>query len=69
MTASDIEKQHLQQLATLKQQHRELDKRISELVERVDYNQLESKRLKKQKLHLKDAITRLESSLIPDLHA
>ena len=66
------EEQHqqlVQELAMLKQQHRELDLSITELDERVNTNQLEIKRLKKQKLLLKDAISRLESSLIPDLHA
>ncbi len=58
-----------QEIALLKQDHRELDLAIVELDSRVHSNQLEVKRLKKQKLRLKDAIARLESSLIPDLHA
>jgi len=64
------EKQILvQSLAELKQEHRELDIAIQDMAEKVHGNQLEIGRLKKQKLKLKDAIARLESKLIPDLHA
>ena len=65
----DRDQQLLQEIASLKQEHRELDIAITELGERLEINQLEVSRLKKQKLRLKDAIARLESSLIPDLHA
>jgi len=64
------EKQMLiQELAELKQEHRDLDISIKMLAEKIDANMFEIGRLKKQKLKLKDAITRLESNLIPDLHA
>lgn len=66
---SEHYQQLIQQLAVLKQEHRELDIAITDLDNRVHVNQLELKRLKKQKLRLKDSISRLESSLIPDLHA
>jgi len=70
MNTSKHEKQMLiQELAELKQEHRELDISINLMAEKVENNQLEIKRLKKQKLKLKDAISRLESNLIPDLHA
>ena len=59
----------LQELAELKQEHRSLDIAINELAEQLHINQLEVGRLKKQKLKLKDAISRIESSLIPDLLA
>lgn len=59
----------MQELVELKQEHRELDIAITELQARLDTNQFEVSRLKKQKLKLKDAIARLESNLIPDLHA
>jgi len=59
----------IQELAELKQEHRELDITINEMIDKVESNQLKIKRLKKQKLKLKDAISRLESNLIPDLHA
>ncbi|GHA14433.1 hypothetical protein GCM10008090_25270 [Arenicella chitinivorans] len=56
-------------LAELKQQHRDLDLAISDMADTLHANQLEIGRLKKQKLRLKDAIARVESRLIPDLHA
>lgn len=59
----------LQELAELKQDHRELDLAIAQLAEQLHGNQLEVTRLKRQKLKLKDAISRLESSMIPDLLA
>ena len=58
-----------QQLAILRQDHRELDLRIEELAANLKINQLEVSRLKKRKLRLKDLIIRLESKLIPDLLA
>ena len=70
MNISNIEKQQLiQELAELKQVHRDLDIAIEEMVEKVEANQLDISRLKKKKLKLKDSIIRLESKLIPDLHA
>jgi len=69
----DINKQEkqmlIQELAELKQEHRDLDIKIDEMATLVEINQLDIKRLKKQKLKLKDAISRLESNLIPNLHA
>jgi len=70
MSLKQNEKEMLiQELAELKQEHRELDLAIQQISEQVDDNQFEISRLKKQKLKLKDGIARLESSLIPDLHA
>ena len=59
----------MQELAALKQEHRDLKVTISGLQEEVYGNQLELTRLKKQKLKLKDAIARIKSKLIPDMHA
>lgn len=58
-----------EELEQLKSEHRTLDLSISELDSRVTQNQFEIQRLKKYKLKLKDAINRLESKLIPNLHA
>lgn len=70
MNISKHEKQLLiQELAELKQEHRDLDIQIDLMIEKIENNQLDIKRFKKKKLKLKDAITRLESNLIPDLHA
>lgn len=58
-----------EQLAMLQNKHRELDNRIGEL-ERFPYqDQLQLRRLKKEKLRLKDCIQRLRTLLIPDLDA
>lgn len=70
MSISNDEKRMLiQELAELKQEHRELDLAIDDLQEKLNHNQFEVGRLKRQKLKLRDAIARLESNLIPDLHA
>ena len=70
MSVSQDEKRMLiQELAELKQEHRDLDLAITDLQQKLDHNQLEVSRLKRKKLRLKDAIARLESNLIPDLHA
>lgn len=57
------------QLAVLRQEHRDLDDAIERLSEGPFVNELQLKRLKKRKLQLKDFIARLESRLIPDLDA
>lgn len=70
MPITKADKQRLlQAIAELKQEHRELDLAIENTANEVSKNQFEIQRLKRQKLRLKDAITRLESKLIPDLHA
>lgn len=56
-------------LKELRVQHRDLDVAISELIKNPHTDQLRVNRLKKQKLRLRDMITRLESALIPDLNA
>lgn len=56
-------------LAELRQEHRDLDAAIARLVADPTVDQLAIKRLKKRKLQIKDAVSRLESSLIPDLDA
>lgn len=53
-------------IAELRQAHRDLDEEILRLVERRDADELAIKRMKKRKLQLKDQISLLESSLIPD---
>jgi len=57
------------EIAELKQLHRDLDDTIIELEEGVFKEPLRLRRLKKQKLQIKDRLARLESSLIPDLDA
>jgi hypothetical protein len=56
-------------LARLKQEHRDLDAAIMSLETSVHTDQLQLKRLKKKKLHLKDEIARTEDELFPDIIA
>tara|TARA_B100000768_G_scaffold91459_1_gene85622 strand:- start:2694 stop:2909 length:216 start_codon:yes stop_codon:yes gene_type:complete len=56
------------ELVVLRQEHRDLDLAISELVEK-GIDQLVVKRLKKKKLLLKDQIARFEDELTPDIIA
>ena len=56
-------------LKDLRVQHRDLDVAIIELSKNPTVDQLRVRRLKKQKLMLRDQITRLESQMIPDLNA
>lgn len=58
-----------QRLTALRMEHRDLDAAIARLSETPASNSLQLRRLKKRKLLLKDAITRLQSRLIPDLDA
>ena len=56
-------------LKELRVEHRDLDVAIMELSKSATADQLRVRRLKKQKLRLRDQIARLESQLIPDLNA
>ena len=58
-----------QKVMDLTVEHRDLDEVINTLTQAGAFDELMLKRLKKRKLQLKDAITRLESRLIPDLNA
>ena len=53
-------------IADLEQEHRDLDAAIGRLEDAVYVDQLQLRRLKKKRLQLKDAITRLRSSQLPD---
>ena len=57
------------ELEVFRQQHRDLDEAIAALIERGTADQLTVKRLKQQKLRLKDLIARIEDRLIPDIIA
>ncbi|MBL9054829.1 MAG: DUF465 domain-containing protein [Rhodobacteraceae bacterium] len=56
-------------IEVLRREHRDLDAAIHALEETGRPDQLTLRRLKKQKLALKDQITRLEDQLIPDIIA
>ena len=66
---SDDTSATVRQLTALKSEHRDLDSMIARLVLDPGNDELELKRLKRRKLHLKDSIALLESRLIPDLDA
>jgi hypothetical protein len=58
-----------QQLANLQVHHRVLDQEIADLEAQPWQDQLQLRRLKKDKLRLKDTMQRIRTLLIPDLDA
>ncbi|MFP6734478.1 MAG: DUF465 domain-containing protein [Rhodospirillales bacterium] len=69
MALMDEKSEQQARLAELKAQHRSLDDAITEMKAAPGHNQLEIQRLKKEKLALRDGISRLESILFPDIIA
>jgi len=66
----DTERAQLRmKLEELRLEHRALDSAIERIAADSSMDQLELRRLKKRKLVLKDMVAKLESRLIPDLHA
>lgn len=57
------------ELVEFRRQHRDLDHAIAALTETGTGDQLTIRRLKKQKLALKDRITQIEDRLTPDIIA
>lgn len=57
------------QLGVLRQEHRDLDEAIRALEEKGTADMLTIKRLKKQKLALKDKIAVLDDRITPDIIA
>jgi len=60
---------NIERLRQLRIEHRDLDDIITRLTLDFKVDEVQMKRLKRRKLLLKDQIARLESQLIPDLHA
>lgn len=58
-----------EELAELRQEHRDLDSAIAALDSSASGDSLQIKRLKKRKLVLKDRISYLEDRLTPDIIA
>ena len=56
-------------LEELKKRHLDLDEKIAALIEDPANDQIKIQRLKKQKLTLKDEISRLETNMLPDIIA
>lgn len=59
----------LRRLEILRSEHRDLDAAITALLATGSADQLQSARLKKRKLKLRDEIALLEDQLIPDIIA
>jgi hypothetical protein len=59
----------IQLLESLKIQHRDLDDSIEALVTLGGHDALQIKRLKKQKLNLKDRISSIKNQIYPDIIA
>lgn len=57
------------ELAKLRQEHRDLDAAIEALESKAHLDSLQIQRLKKRKLVLKDRISALEDKLLPDIIA
>jgi hypothetical protein len=57
------------ELARLRQEHRDLDSAIDALQTQPHPDNLQIQRLKKRKLALKDRISALEDKLLPDIIA
>lgn len=58
-----------EKLATLEQEHKDLDEVIERLRQTPPVDFLQMKRLQKKKLFLKDQIQHIKSDLIPDIIA
>jgi len=59
----------LERIEQLKVEHRDLDQVIARLLDDVDHDELQIRRLKRRKLLLKDQIALLERQLNPDIPA
>ncbi|MCB1581513.1 MAG: DUF465 domain-containing protein [Marinicella sp.] len=59
----------VQRLTELKNEHRELDEIIEVLIRSGEIDELKIKRLKKRKLRIRDMIILYEDMLIPDIDA
>ncbi|PHP27010.1 YdcH family protein [Limimaricola cinnabarinus] len=57
------------ELEVLRREHRDLDEAIEALEARGGADMLQLRRLKKQKLMLKDKIARIEDRIFPDIIA
>lgn len=63
------EKAIREKLASVREEHRDLDEAISALEEGSSVDALRVQRLKKRKLSLKDQMIKLEALLVPDIIA
>jgi len=56
-------------LASLAEEHRDLDVAISALIEKASADQLQLTRLKKRKLQLRDQMAHIQDALLPNIIA
>jgi hypothetical protein len=63
------EREIRQELAELRQEHRDLDAAILALTESPKPDTIQIQRMKKRKLALKDRIAKLDDRLLPDIIA
>ncbi|MBL4895084.1 MAG: DUF465 domain-containing protein [Emcibacter sp.] len=63
------ESEIVEKIQQLVVQHRDLDMAIQALIESGKSDVLQIQRLKKQKLRLRDIISRMENDLLPDIIA
>lgn len=56
-------------LFDLRNEHRELDEVIKQLIQSGSHNQIKVQRLKKRKLLIRDQILAIEKSILPDIIA
>ena len=59
----------VQKLRSLKEEHRDLDQSIEQMIENADQDEMKIKRMKKRKVLIKDMIMVYEDMLIPDIDA
>ena len=70
MTVDSSENEELRrELEELRMAHRDLDDAIDALMDTGRADMIRIQRLKKQKLALKDKITKVENALLPDIIA
>jgi hypothetical protein len=69
LTQRPDEREVREKLAVLRAEHRDIDERIVSLETGQSNDQVTIKRLKKQKLLLKEQITSLEDQITPDIIA
>ncbi|MGH1417251.1 MAG: YdcH family protein [Hyphomicrobiaceae bacterium] len=68
-TETEMDRELREELLQLRSQHRAIDEKILELESIGALDQLTIKRLKKQKLQLKDRINSIEIRMTPDIIA
>ena len=66
---AEIENDLQRQLATLIEEHGDLDASIAALQGSIVPDQIQLQRLKRKKLRLKDQITKIKGNLTPDIIA